>query len=67
MVKMGSNCLECYRYLKAPEKCMFLEAQQPCDYAGKIGEVSLYGSKEITYPQLDNGILIQSTEEQKEL
>lgn len=51
MVKLGSNCITCYRYLKAPEKCMFLEVNQPCEWAGKIGEVTHYGSKEITYPQ----------------
>ena len=64
MVKLGSNCITCYRYLKAPEKCMYVEAQQLCFYAGKIGEVPKYGSKEITYPQLDNDVLIQSSKEE---
>jgi len=38
----------------APEKCMFLEAQQPCVYAGALGEVPQYGSKEIVLQDCEN-------------
>jgi len=38
-MKLGKNCLTCYRHIKARDGCMYLAVKTLCEFAGEMTEV----------------------------